>query len=363
VSALTLRNMQSALLLGCLALTGCDSMGVSGGSEGAPLDAQVVHPGGAVLQIVSIKVNSDRVLVRVRALNGRDREVSLNSGRENSYLLTDGGAKLFLAPPAGNPNLTIPAGQTMDGALVFTGALPRSGRATLVLNQNGSAESQYTSSPRFQIALPLDGAFGGGDIPEVSALSNMRANASSSLRPANATATTLGAGAPATSDLKVVEALKSELGAVQTERGTVVSLPGDVTFDFDKATIRNDAKPTLDRLAELIRASGTAQITIEGHTDAKGDDAYNKRLSESRAAAVKTYLASKNIDEGQLQTIGLGELRPVAPNAKADGSDDEAGRQRNRRVEVILPAAASSAAPAAGQESRLSPPATGGQTR
>ena len=79
-----------------------------------------------------------------------------------------------------------------------------------------------------------------------------------------------------------------------------------------------------------------------------GDDAYNKRLSEQRAAAVKAYLATKGVPEGRVRTIGLGELRPTAPNAQPDGTDDEAGRQRNRRVEVILPNSTRPAEPTAG---------------
>ncbi len=328
-----------ALVLSAWSLSACDGGSLLSGSDGAPLNAQIVHPGGTVLQLLSIEADNDRVLVTVRAMNARAREIVLNSGRENSYILTESGEKLFLVPPAGNPTLAVPSGKTMDGTLVFSGKLARSDRATMVLNENGSVDSLYTSSPRFQLAMPLEGAFGASGIPEASALSGMRPNAASSLRPANATQSSLGSGAQATSDLKVVEALRSELGAVQTDRGTVVSLPGDVTFDFDKATIRDNAKGTLNKLAELIQAGGTGAITIEGHTDAKGDDAYNKRLSEERAGSVKAYLASKGVDASRLTTIGLGELRAVAPNAKPDGSDDEAGRERNRRVEVILPKA------------------------
>lgn len=350
MSARAARVSMRLFLLGAgLMVTGCDGGGLLGGSEPSPIDAQIAHPNGAVLQVLSVSAAGERVEVAVRLLNGREREVTLNSGSENSYILADSGEKLMLVPPAGNPRLAVPGGQTMDGVLVFSGSLPRAERATLVLNENGSADNEYSASPRFQVVLPLDGAFGASGGTEASALSNMRPNAASSLRQAAAGGSTLGAGGQATSDLRAVEALRSELGATQTDRGTIVSLPGDVTFDFDKATIRAEARQTLDRLAALIQASPAGQIAIEGHTDAKGDDAYNKRLSEERAEAVQAYLVDKGIDAGRFRTIGLGELRPVAPNAQADGSDDEAGRQRNRRVEVVLPNGPA-AAPAPGRQ-------------
>lgn len=140
-----------------------------------------------------------------------------------------------------------------------------------------------------------------------------------------------------TSSLDQVQALRSELGATQTDRGTLVSLPGDITFDFDKATIRADARPTLDKLAELINAEKPGSVAVEGHTDSKGNDAYNQRLSEARATAVRDYLISvRTVDGTKLNTKGFGELKPVAPNQTADGTDDTNGRARNRRVEVIL---------------------------
>lgn len=328
-------RIASAALL--LASAACD--GGSFGGKGKPLDAQIAHPNATVLQLVSLNRSSDHTAVAVRIMNNRDRDITLVGGSDDSYILTDSGEKLLLVPSNTNAKLSVAPGKAMDGVLVFKGQLPSSGTATLVLNGNGSRDGEYSSSPRFEIALPLDAA-GSGDVPEQSALSNMRALPMSRLGPATSGGSSLGTAGTATSNLSAVEKLKSELGATETERGTLVSLPGDVTFDFNKATIRPDAEPTLGRLAELIAAGSAGDITIEGHTDAKGDDAYNKRLSEQRAEAVKTYLAGNGVSAARLKTIGLGELRPVAPNAKTDGSDDEAGRQRNRRVEVILPKAA-----------------------
>lgn len=139
------------------------------------------------------------------------------------------------------------------------------------------------------------------------------------------------------SALSQVDTLKSALGATETDRGTVISLPGDVLFDFNKATIRADARPTLDRLVQLIKTTNPPSVAIEGHTDSKGDDGYNQRLSQARARSVRDYLISVGtVDGTRLSEHGFGELKPVAPNMHPDGTDDEQGRQRNRRVEVVL---------------------------
>ena len=115
-------------------------------------------------------------------------------------------------------------------------------------------------------------------------------------------------------------------------------LSGDVLFDFDKDTIRPEAEPVLAGLAKRIRAElPGAPVRIEGHTDAKGSNSYNQRLSERRAAALKRWFTMKGgLANTRIITRGLGELHPVAPNVKPDGSDDPVGRQQNRRVEIVV---------------------------
>ena len=121
------------------------------------------------------------------------------------------------------------------------------------------------------------------------------------------------------------------LGAQETDLEVRVDLPADVLFDFDKAEIRPDASQALAQLATVIRAYPSGRVELGGHTDAKGDDTYNQKLSERRADAVKRWLVDKEaIEAGRLATRGWGEKRPVASN------DDDAGRQRNRRVEVVI---------------------------
>jgi outer membrane protein OmpA-like peptidoglycan-associated protein len=122
----------------------------------------------------------------------------------------------------------------------------------------------------------------------------------------------------------------------ESPRQVRLSLAADVLFDFDKSTIRPDAAKTLRQVADTIRAKSRGVVRIEGYTDSKGNAAYNTRLSEQRAASVKEWLASREGLNTAMTTQGFGAGNPVAPNTKPDGSDDPAGRQRNRRVEIVI---------------------------
>ena len=134
--------------------------------------------------------------------------------------------------------------------------------------------------------------------------------------------------------IQTTRTLLTELNARRSQGTIVVDLPADVMFDFDKAVIRPDAEPALDKAAEVLKSYPTAKVTIGGHTDAKGDDAYNEALSMRRAKAVADRLAGP---AGRtLAAEGFGERQPIAPNAHADGSDDPQGRQKNRRVEIRI---------------------------
>lgn len=134
-----------------------------------------------------------------------------------------------------------------------------------------------------------------------------------------------------------LEAVLEELGAKVTAQEIKIDLAADVLFDFDQADLRADARDELAKVGEVLSAHPGAPVTIEGHTDAKGGDAYNQRLSERRAESVKRWLVQNAAaDAGRITTRGWGEIRPVTPNTRPDGSDDPEGRQRNRRVEITL---------------------------
>lgn len=120
-----------------------------------------------------------------------------------------------------------------------------------------------------------------------------------------------------------------ELNARQTDRGMVLTL-GDVLFDTGKATLKPGATSTVDRLSAFLEEAPDRSVVIEGHTDSVGSDELNQSLSENRAESVKAALVAKGIRSDRINAVGKGEAAPVASN------DNAAGRQQNRRVEIII---------------------------
>ena len=111
---------------------------------------------------------------------------------------------------------------------------------------------------------------------------------------------------------------------------TVVTLDTDILFDFDSAELSEAAKK---KIKELVKDLPTdSEIIVGGHTDSKGEDDYNKKLSEDRAKAVADVLTSENSDL-DVAAKGFGESEPVESNEK-NGKDDPEGRAKNRRVEI-----------------------------
>ena len=107
-----------------------------------------------------------------------------------------------------------------------------------------------------------------------------------------------------------------------------VVIQADALFDFDKSVLRPDGRKSIDDALAKIKGVDLEMVIATGHTDSVGTDAYNQRLSERRAAAVKEYLVSKGIPASKITTIGKGESQPVATNKTAEG------RQKNRRVDI-----------------------------
>ncbi len=121
----------------------------------------------------------------------------------------------------------------------------------------------------------------------------------------------------------------AELQAKETERGIVLTL-GDVLFDVDKATLKAGATQNLSRLVVFLQEYPDRQVLVEGHTDSTGTQDYNLGLSQRRAEAVVQYLAESGITRDRVIARGYGKAYPVA------GNETASGRQRNRRVEIVI---------------------------
>ena len=107
-------------------------------------------------------------------------------------------------------------------------------------------------------------------------------------------------------------------------------MPSNVTFDVDKADVKASFYPVLDSVALVLDEYDKTIIDVVGHTDSTGSHQYNQALSERRADSVAKYLISQKVARVRIETFGMGETRPIADNATAQG------RQLNRRVELTL---------------------------
>jgi outer membrane protein OmpA-like peptidoglycan-associated protein len=132
-----------------------------------------------------------------------------------------------------------------------------------------------------------------------------------------------------------VEGLLRDLNAEVRGREVRIAMSADVLFDFDKADLRKEATPDLEKVAAVLKEYPNATARIDGHTDGKGEAAYNQALSERRAESVRKWLEKEGV-KTKMSSKGWGKTKPIAPNVKPDGKDDPEGRQKNRRVEIVL---------------------------
>lgn len=129
------------------------------------------------------------------------------------------------------------------------------------------------------------------------------------------------------------ERLRTQLSAIlqtqETARGLIMNM-SDVLFDFNKFTLKPEAREKLAKISGLLLAYPDLKIQVEGYTDNIGGDDYNQKLSEERADAVRDYLVSQNVQENSVSAAGYGKANPVADNAT------NAGRAQNRRVQLVV---------------------------
>ncbi len=123
----------------------------------------------------------------------------------------------------------------------------------------------------------------------------------------------------------------SKVGVTEQPDGSVkLDIPGAVLFDTNSARLNSGFEGTLNQIAGTLNEHPEATVTVVGHTDSSGSDAYNMKLSQDRATSVTTYLAAHGVAPSRLTATGQGETMPVADNATAEG------RAQNRRVEMFV---------------------------
>ena len=129
-----------------------------------------------------------------------------------------------------------------------------------------------------------------------------------------------------------LEASLAGTGAEVERQGEalLVTLPSEVTFAFDQATIQPQFYGALNNVAATLQQYPSSYVDVIGHTDSTGADDYNQRLSEARADAVAQYLVSRGVTPARIQSYGMGESQPIASNSTP------AGQQANRRVEILI---------------------------
>jgi outer membrane protein OmpA-like peptidoglycan-associated protein len=123
--------------------------------------------------------------------------------------------------------------------------------------------------------------------------------------------------------------LNAILETRETARGLIVNI-NDVLFDFNKYTLKPGAREKMAKVSGILLAYPGLKLQLEGHTDSVGGDDYNLQLSQQRADAVRDFLTQQGVPVADITSIGLGKSDPVASN------DTSAGRQQNRRVELVV---------------------------
>jgi outer membrane protein OmpA-like peptidoglycan-associated protein len=123
--------------------------------------------------------------------------------------------------------------------------------------------------------------------------------------------------------------ITKDLALAPIEIGVTVRLK-NIYFDFDKTTLKTESFVELNKVVDLLKQNPSLEIEIEGHTDSKGSDQYNKDLSQGRAQSVVDYIASQNISKSRLTAKGFGESKPI------DTNETEEGKANNRRVEFTI---------------------------
>ncbi|MFN8134842.1 MAG: OmpA family protein [Bacteroidales bacterium] len=136
---------------------------------------------------------------------------------------------------------------------------------------------------------------------------------------------------------KQAEEIKKEVPDAEVihnpgEEGIIINFTSKVLFGFDKYSLTDKSKSTIQDLAKVLNKYPDTDLLIQGHTDSQGSDEYNQTLSENRAGSVADYLKTQGVSNTRIKTIGYGKTQPIATN------ETDAGRAENRRVTFVITA-------------------------
>lgn len=285
---------------------------------------ELVHPNGVSVTPRALRFGAASIELDVTISNPLATSIFL--AESPASVIDDAQNRYPLLAPPQSPQLEVERGSVVEATFVFSGRIaPDAAEVTVYLNRGGSSEDPSTTSPAFvfgpygltrpaQVGTPPD-----PDLFVVSATSRLFDD-------------TLIA-----SDLEQISQTLTEFNATRTSEGVQLTLPDDILFDFGSAELRDDARRTLGLIAEVLEYFEGDEVVVIGHTDSIGSASFNQRLSEDRAAAVVSALVDDHgVDPGRLRAEGRGATEPVAPNTTPEGEDDPEGRQKNRRVEILV---------------------------
>ncbi len=286
--------------------------------------ADTSHPSGVTVSLQSIGFTSSGMQARIEATNTNSESVALNSVA--GAIIDDTGARYPLRPVEDNPQLVLAGSSTITANLFFSGRpRPDAVAITISLNPGQSQTDPDSRTPAFAFGpFALERPEPTGEVPEAKVFSvGLRSK--------------LADAELANSEVENVASILRQFNATAVEGGFRLTLPDDILFDFNSATLRTDATTALALISDVLDYFEGDQVLILGHTDSIGSAAYNSELSQKRAESVSVFLAKTHgIDPGRLTAEGRGADEPVAPNTNPDGSDNPEGRQLNRRVEIVV---------------------------
>ena len=207
-------------------------------------------------------------------------------------------------------------------------AKQRTAVAQEVIRQR-TAEATVTTASAERDRMRLAARTGEADAAKAQAEASMRNASAANAQADAARRDSADAQARNTALQAQLDAQMKDMDAKQTNRGMVVTL-SDVLFDTNRSELKSGGMRNIEKLADFLKAYPKRSVMVEGFTDSVGSDALNQTLAARRAEAVQTALVNMGVARERVATKGYGEAFPVASN------DNNAGRQLNRRVEIVL---------------------------